>query len=93
MICDRVGATSPDLPERPDQSLKQGRSGVEFSETYAEMGFRSHVHGALNIDTKPLIDRKLLRFMGDAAAYSYLAMREAVADSGLGEESISNHEA
>lgn len=71
-------------------SLRQGRSGIVHSETYEQMKFRSHVHGALNIDKAAEIDRKLLRFMGDAAAYSYIAMREAVADSGLPESSVSN---
>jgi len=71
-------------------SLKEGRSGIEFCEKYAELGFRSHVHGALRIDTAEQIDRKLLRFMGDAAAYNYIAMRDAIEDSGLNEEQVSN---
>ncbi len=71
-------------------SLREGRSGIEHSEEYAELGFRSHVHGPVRLDYKELIDRKLLRFMGDAAAFNYLAMREAIADSGLEEEDISN---
>ncbi len=71
-------------------SLKEGRSGISFSQEYADLGFRSHVHGALNIDTAELIDRKLKRFMGDAAAFNYLAMKEAIEDAGLNEEQISN---
>ncbi len=71
-------------------SLRKGASGIVFSESYAELNFRSRVHGAIEVDTAALIDRKLLRFMGDAAAYSYLAMREAVADSGLEEAEVSN---
>lgn len=71
-------------------SLREGRSGISFSQEYADLGFRSHVHGALNINTEELIDRKLRRFMGDAAAYNYIAMKEALEDSGLGEEDISN---
>lgn len=71
-------------------SLIEGRSGIEFCEKYAELGFRSHVHGAIHIDTAEQIDRKLLRFMGDAAAYNYIAMREAIEDSGLQHEQISN---
>ena len=70
-------------------SLKQGRSGIEFAPEYAELGFRSHVHGAIHIDLDSLIDRKLKRFMGDAAAYAYLAMREAIEDAGLDEAQIS----
>ena len=71
-------------------SLKQGRSGITFSREYADLGFRSHVHGALTIDIDKLIDRKLRRFMGDAAAYNYLAMAQAIKDAGLSEAQISN---
>ena len=60
------------------EALKAGRSGIKFCPEYAEMGFRSHVHGSINIDTEALIDRKLRRFMGDAAAFNYLAMLEAI---------------
>ena len=72
------------------ESLKAGRSGIEFSPQYAEMGFRSHVHGSINIDTEALIDRKLRRFMGDAAAFNYIAMQQAIEDAGLTEEQVSN---
>jgi 3-oxoacyl-[acyl-carrier-protein] synthase-1 len=72
------------------ESLKQTKSGLAFSEEYAEMGFRSHVYGPLNINTEELIDRKIRRFMGDAAAYSYIAMQQAIEDAGLNEEQISN---
>lgn len=71
-------------------SLREGRSGISFSQEYADLGFRSHVHGALNINTEELIDRKLRRFMGDAAAFNYIAMKEALEDSGLSEADISN---
>jgi 3-oxoacyl-[acyl-carrier-protein] synthase I len=72
------------------QALRAGKSGIVFSDEYAELKMRSHVHGALNVDKSALIDRKLLRFMGDAAAYNYLAMQEAIADSGLDESLVSN---
>ncbi len=72
------------------ESLRQGRSGISFSQKYADLGFRSHVHGAVKINVEGLIDRKLRRFMGDAAAFNYLAMAEAIEDAGLGEEQISN---
>lgn len=72
------------------ESLKAGRSGIVKAEEYAELGFRSQVHGALNINTSELIDRKLIRFMGDAAAYAYIAMGEAIADAGLSENQVSN---
>lgn len=71
-------------------SLKAGRSGISFSEEYAERGFRSHVHGAPQIDMDNFIDRKLRRFMGDGAAYNYVAMREAIADAGLEQADVSN---
>jgi 3-oxoacyl-[acyl-carrier-protein] synthase-1 len=72
------------------ESLREGRSGISFSPEYAELGFRSHVHGEVALDTKALIDRKLHRFMGDAAAFNYLAMKEALEDAGLSEDEISN---
>jgi 3-oxoacyl-[acyl-carrier-protein] synthase-1 len=71
-------------------ALKAGRSGIEFCDTYAEMGFRSHVHGSLKIDLDAHIDRKVKRFMGDGAAYNYVAMREAIADAGLTEAEVSH---
>ena len=72
------------------ESLKQCRSGITFSEEYAELGFRSHVYGPLNINTDDLINRKIRRFMGDAAAYAYVAMSQAIEDAGLSEEAVSN---
>ncbi len=72
------------------ESLKEGRSGISFAEVYKEMGFRSHVHGAINIDLDAFIDRKIKRFMGDGAAFNYIAMQQAIADSGLEEADISN---
>jgi len=71
-------------------ALKEGKSGLSFSQEYADMGFRSHVHGDLDIDLDSLIDRKLKRFMGDGAAYNYIAMQQAIEDSGLEESDISN---
>lgn len=71
-------------------SLKEGKSGIKFREDYKEMGFRSHVAGTIDIDFKEHIDRKQLRFMGDAAAYAYISMQQAVADSGLSDEQVSN---
>jgi 3-oxoacyl-[acyl-carrier-protein] synthase I len=71
-------------------ALQTGRSGIRFREDYKELGFRSQVAGTIDIDFASLIDRKQLRFMGDAAAYTYLAMQEAIADSGLSENDVSN---
>lgn len=75
------------------ESLRQGRSGIEFCEEYRELGFRSHVHGSLKIDLDSVVDRKLRRFMGDGAAYNYLAMEQAIADAGLEEDMVSNERA
>ena len=72
------------------ESLRQGRSGITFSEEYEKLGFRSHIYGPVNIDTKALIDRKIVRFMGDSAAFNYIAMQQAIEDSGLNEEQVSN---
>ena len=71
-------------------SLKESKSGISFQEDYKERGFRSHVAGTVDIDISEHIDRKLLRFMGDAAAYAYIAMKQAIEDAGLSEEHVSN---
>lgn len=71
-------------------SLKSGRSGIRHNPSYEEIGMRSHVSGSVQIDTAELIDRKLLRFMGDASAYAYLAMKQAVEDAKLEEDQVSN---
>ncbi len=72
------------------ESLKAGKSGISFSPEYAEMGFRSHVYGKPNIVLEDLIDKRMLRFMGDGAAYNHIAMEQAIADSGIEESDISN---
>ena len=72
------------------ESLREGRSGITFNETYREMGLRSQVSGSVDIDLAELIDRKHLRFMADSAAYSYLAMQQAIEDAGLEEAEVSN---
>ncbi len=72
------------------KSLKDTRSGIRFQEAYKEMGLRSQVAGSIHIDLDAQIERKLRRFMGDAAAFSYIAMNEAVADSGLEASDVSN---
>ena len=71
-------------------ALKKAESGISHSQEYADMGFRSHVHGEVNIDTAELIDRKLKRFMGEGAAYNYIAMQQAIEDAGLEESDVSN---
>lgn len=72
------------------ESLRLGRSGIRRSEEYRELGFRSQVFGPIRLDPDELIDRKIRRFMGDGAAFNYLAMQEAIADAGLEQEEISN---
>lgn len=71
-------------------SLKQGRSGIRFKEAYREFGLRSQVAGSVDIDLDALIDRKARRFMGDAAAFTYLAMRQAIDEAGLRAEDVSH---
>lgn len=71
-------------------SLKSGRSGISRSESFAEKGLRSQVWGQPNIDTKEHIDRKALRFMGDAAGYAYIAMQQSIDDAKLTPEQVSN---
>lgn len=72
-------------------SLKAGRSGITFSEDYKERGFRSHVYGNIkNLDLTDHIDKRLLRFMGEGAAWNYIAMQQAIADSGLSDKDVSN---
>lgn len=72
------------------QSLREGRSGIVREEEFAAMGMRSQVAGMVNIDFKDYIDRRDLRFMGEAAAYSYIAMKEAIADANLADSDVSN---
>ena len=71
-------------------SLQHLKSGITHSAVFAEKGLRSQVEGSINIDTKAHIDRKILRFMGDAAAYCYIAMKEAIEQARLLPEQISN---
>lgn len=72
------------------KSLREATSGIEFCPEYRELGFRSHVNGPIDLDLTALIDRKFKRFMGDASAYVYLAMLDAVEDAGLEDALVSN---
>ncbi|MCF7518448.1 beta-ketoacyl-ACP synthase I [Pseudoalteromonas sp. L21] len=72
------------------ESLKQGRSGIAFNQEFADYNLRSNVSGKIDIDVKEFVDRKAMRFMGDAAAYAYISMAQAIADAGLNEEQVSN---
>jgi len=72
------------------ESLQQGRSGIKFQQEYADMGMRSHVAGSVDIDVAAFIDRKVKRFMGDAAAFSYIAMQQAIEDAQLDDSMVSD---
>lgn len=87
-----MGLVSPlgnNIAETLD-SLRETRSGIRFQEEYKELGLRSHVAGSIHIDVEALIERKLRRFMGEAAAYSYISLIEAIADAGLEDSDVSN---
>lgn len=73
-----------------EASLRNGTSGIVKSDVYAEMGFRSQVHGTLKIDLETAIDRRARRFMGDGAAYAAVAMQQAITDAGLTDDLVSN---
>ena len=73
------------------ESLKKGKSGIEYNPEYAELEFRSHVCGSINIDLNAFIDRKQKRFMGNSAAYCYVAMQEAIEDAMLDKNNVSNN--
>ncbi|MFM7272826.1 MAG: beta-ketoacyl synthase N-terminal-like domain-containing protein, partial [Gammaproteobacteria bacterium] len=76
--------------ESVSASLREGRSGIRYVPEYEERGMRSRVAGRPEVDFAALIDRKQLRFMGDAAAYAYIAMQQAISDAGLTEAEVSN---
>ena len=71
-------------------SLQNGRSGISFNDQFEEMGMRSLISGSIDLEIRELIDRKVLRFMGDASAYAYIAMQQAIDDAGLEESDVSN---
>ena len=92
VVVTGMGVVSPIGNNKQEvlDSLRAARSGIELCEEYRDRGFRSHVHGSLKIKLDDRIDRKLRRFMGDGAAYNYVAMEEAIADAGLEPADISN---
>ena len=71
-------------------SLREGRSGISFSSDYAERGFRSHVYGRPTLDPSGMIEKRVIRFMGEGAAWAHIAMEQAILDSGLEKADISN---
>jgi 3-oxoacyl-[acyl-carrier-protein] synthase I len=72
------------------ESLRETRSGISFQQAYVDIGMRSHIAGSISMDFSKLIDRKILRFMGSAAAYGYISMEQAIKDAGLAENQVSN---
>ena len=72
------------------ESLLNSKSGISYSEEYKEYNLKSNIHGKPNIKIEDHVDRKIMRFMGDGSAYNYIAMKEAVKDSGLEEKDVSN---
>lgn len=72
------------------ENLRNGKSGIRHNPDYAEMGLRSQVSGSIDLNLEEVIDRKILRFMGDAAAFAYLSMQSAIDDSGLTPEQVSS---
>ena len=77
--------------EEVHQSLLNSKSGISYCEDYKEHNLKSHIHGKPNIKIEDHIDRKVIRFMGSGSAYNYIAMKEAVKDSGLEEKDVSNN--
>lgn len=92
VVVTGIGIVSPigNDAETVAASLKNSTSGITFSEEQAEHGFRSHVAARPQIDIEALIDKRVRRFMGDGAAWNYIAMRDAIEDSGLAEDLVSN---
>ena len=85
-ITSCIGNTLSDVQD----SLKQSTSGISINPEYIDRGLRSHISGQVKIDLNEHVDRKALRFMGDAAGYAAIAMRDAIKDSGLDQNDISN---
>ncbi|MBK5934433.1 3-oxoacyl-[acyl-carrier-protein] synthase I [Rhodovulum imhoffii] len=92
VVITGIGIVSPigNTTEEVEASLRAGRSGIRFEEVYAANGFRSQVAGIPQIDLTEAVDKRMLRFMGPGAAYNYISMEQAVADSGLEESDVSN---
>jgi 3-oxoacyl-[acyl-carrier-protein] synthase I len=92
VVITGMGIVSPigNSPAEVEASLRAGKSGIVFAEDYAEHGFRSRVKGQPNIVLEDVIDKRDLRFMGDGAAYNFVAMRDAIADAGLEAAEISH---
>ncbi len=94
VVVTGLGIVSPigNNAEEVEASLRAGRSGIEASAEMAEHGFRSQIAGTLKIDTSEHVDKRTLRFMGPGAAYAHIAMGQAIADAGLGEDDVVNEQ-
>jgi 3-oxoacyl-[acyl-carrier-protein] synthase-1 len=92
VVVTGMGVVSPLGHDRATvaTALREGRSGLRAMPEYVELGLRSQVAGVCDLDLDAAIDRKLKRFMGDAAAYAYVAMRDAIADAGLSDDQVRN---
>ncbi|MCT6824176.1 beta-ketoacyl-ACP synthase I [Bartonella apis] len=77
-------------PEAVLNSLREAKSGISFSQEYADLGFRSQVYGMPHIDIEALVDRRAMRFHGRGTAWNHIAMDQAIADAGLSSEEVSN---
>ena len=92
VVVTGIGVVSPigNNQKEVKDSLFYNKSGINFSKDYYDLGFRSHIHGDININFEDFLDKKDLRFMGDGAAYTAIAMKEAIQDANLNDELISN---
>ena len=92
VVVTGIGVVSPigNNKKEVKDSLFFNKSGISFSKDYSDLGFRSHIHGDISINIEDFLDKKDLRFMGDGAAYTAIAMKEAIQDANLNDELISN---
>ena len=92
VVVTGIGVVSPigNNQKEVKDSLFYNKSGISFSKDYSDLGFRSHIHGDININFEDFLEKKDLRFMGDGAAYTAIAMKEAIQDANLNDELISN---
>lgn len=93
VVITGLGIVSPigNNKEETLQSLLAGKSGITYQESYKELGLRSLVAGSIDLQFEDLIDRKVRRFMADAAAFAYVSLQQAIDDAGLDESDVSNH--
>src|SRR3989337_4196316 len=85
-----IGSSIGNSAQEVLASLREAKSGIVKADTYAELGFRCQVHGAPKLDWENMIDRKVRRFMGEGAAWNYIAMEQAIRDAGLEANEVSN---